>query len=105
MEALLKLKPAVNAQDVKKQTPLHVAAGKDVGKIISALLGASATVDIADMEKQAPLHISAKNGRLEAVNVLVEELLNKEKTLDATDNTGRHSVTPSFVSIKKLQST
>ena len=38
-----------------------------------------------DTEKQAPFHIATKNVRLEAVNVLVEEFLKKEETLDKTD--------------------
>ena len=63
----------VDAQDSKKQTPLHCAATGGYAEIVQMLLAQGAPVDAQDSKKQTPLHCAAAGGYAEIVQMLLDE--------------------------------
>jgi len=60
------------AQDVRNDTPLHLAAAGGHVEVVRYLLGSGVPVDIGDNENTSPLGVAAINGHMEIAGLLIE---------------------------------
>ena len=62
----------VNAADVSRNTPLHIAAKEGHASIVAALLAAGADVNLQDDDENTPLHLAAEAGQAVMVSLLIQ---------------------------------
>ncbi len=81
----------VNATDVNKDTPLHMASGlKNNPEIINLLIKAGANPNVANVHKLAPLHTAAYNNLPENVETLLKAYPNNINVLTENGDTALH---------------
>lgn len=99
----------INAQDIRGQTALHIAASLDYSSAIKILFANNARTSILNSVKQSPLDIAKHGGKLSALSLLTE--LRKQESerdeyrsylLKRTTGSASRSHEMSFITAAKL---
>ena len=61
----------MNARDHRKRTPLHVAAEKGEGVVVTFLLDKKADTNVTDVDRNTPLDLAAEQSHRKVVDILV----------------------------------
>lgn len=64
---------AVDALTLRKQTPLHLAAGAGQLQICKLLLDLGASIDATDDQGQKPVHVAAMNNYAEVAQLFLQQ--------------------------------
>jgi|GEM_PF-5506967 len=85
---------AINDQNARKETALHIAVARGNDESTKLLLENGALVNLKDENEQTPLHIAAKRGYIKLAKLLLE----KNADIQAKDHKGR---TPLHIAAKE----
>ena len=88
---LLAAGAVVDADDYRRYTPLHLAAGMAAAEVVEMLLAAGAGAMARSTFKTTPLHEVAHGvvGSVDARLVIIDRLLAASCSINAVDNAGR----------------
>ena len=88
---LLAAGAVVDADDYRRYTPLHLAAGMAAAEVVEMLLAAGAGAMARSTFKTTPLHEVAHGvvGSVDARLVIIDRLLAANCSINAVDNAGR----------------
>ncbi|CAB0028380.1 unnamed protein product [Trichogramma brassicae] len=79
--------PAVDAQDERGNTPLHLALGRDRTKVVESLLRRGANPNLANAEGSTPLHVICRENSNPPHGVKIVDVA--QRFFDVSDDVGR----------------